>query len=239
MLFVLQGKAQYPFERYDSIKYKQFSNWKIYDWTEKKKTIHQTLSIRDFYKNHDSLTIQLTSFTNKMDSSYIRIYRNKQQEQLIFEPMVFTEYNLWSPLIAADFNGDSLQDLKLNVSYMGNGLASMNTRIIYLFQTKDEKFKKVSFVDKLQNGNRIERDLNRDGNYEIITMTLNGYQGHNYWTFDLFNYENGKLVNVDDKLDYPIMIQFLLKPNFKVTDKISRSKMKEFKLKDPEDIDIK
>ncbi len=239
MFLALQVNAQYPFEKYDSLTYRQFNNWKKYDWTEKKKIIHQTLSIRSFYKNHDSLTIQLTSFTDKWDSSYIRIYRNKQQEQLLFEPMAFTEYNLWSSLIVADFNGDSLQDLKLNAAYMGNGLASMNARVIYLFQTKDEKFKKVSFMDKLEYGNRMERDFNRDGNYEIITMTLNGYQGHNYWTFDLFNYENGKLVNVDDKFDYPIMVQFLFKRNYKVTDKISGSRMKEFKLKELKDLDVK
>lgn len=239
ILVVSHVKAQYPFEKYNSINYRQFNNWIKYDWTEKRNRFHQTLSIQEFYNNHDSLTIQLSSFTDDYDSSYIRIYRNKQLELQIFEPMAFTGYNLWGPLLVADVNGDSLQDIKLNVAYLGNGLASMNTRIIYLFQTKDEKFIKVSFTDKLEHGNRVERDFNHDGNFEIITMTLNGYEGHNYWTFDLFNYENGKLVNVDDKFDYPIMVQYLLKPNYKITDKLTGSKMKEFKLTEPKDIDIK
>ena len=239
IFFALSAKAQYPFELLDSIKYQKYSNWIKYDWSEKKKAVHHTLTIRDFYKNHDSLTIQLSSFINTSDSSYIRIFRNKIQEQKLFEPMAFPDVNFWNPLMVADFNGDSLKDLKLIIPYMGCGLAGMNMRIIYLFQTADGKFKKISFLDKLEDYNRVERDLDKDGNFEIITMTLQGYQGHNYWTFDLFNYVDGVLKNVDEKFNYPIMIQYLNKPNYKITDKISRSKMTEFKLKLPEEIDVK
>ena len=230
--------AQYPFEQLDTLKYQTYSNWIEYDWSEKKHTIHHTLTIKDFYENHDPLTIQLSTSTIKWDSSYIRIFRNKDEIQKVFEAMPFLGYNFWGPLLVSDFNGDSLKDLKLNITYMSNGLG-MRSRIIYLFQTPNNNFKKISFDDNLENGNRNERDFGHNGKFEIITMTLNGYEGHNYWTFDLFNYENGKLINVDDEFDYPIMIQFLNRRNFKITDKISSEKMKGFKLNLPEAIDTR
>jgi len=185
------------------------------------------------------MTIQLTSFDANWDSSYIRIFRNKKQTQIFFEPMFFLDHNIWGPMIVADFNGDGFNDIKINVAYMGCGLASMNSRIIYLFHLSNGNFKKISYLDKLGNGNRVERDIDNDGNYEIITMTLRGYEGHNYWTFDLFNFVDGALINVDDQFNYPIMIQFLFRDNFEITDKISREKMTEFKLLFPEEIDIK
>lgn len=235
---VFNTKAQYPFEKFDSIKYLSFNDWKLYDWREKKHVIHYTLSVPNFYSNSDTMTIQLTSFVENWDSSYIRIFKNKEQIQKIFEPMAFTDHNIWEPLIVADFNGDMLWDLKLNVSYMGTGLAMMNFRIIYLFQRSDGSFRKISYMDKLEDGNRVERDFNNDGNFEIITMTLNN-EGHSYWTFDLFDYQEENLQNVDDEFGYPIMIQYLYRQNFEITDKISREKMKDFKLIIPEDIDIK
>lgn len=231
-------KAQYPFEQFDTIKYKTYENWIKFDWSEKKHVLHHTLTIKDFYQNHDSLTIQLSTSTINWDSSYIRIFRNKNEIQKFFEPMPFLGYNFWDPLFVADYNSDSLKDIKLNVSYMSSGLG-MSSRIIYLFQTSNNDFKKVSFDDNLKDGNRNERDLDKDGKYEIITMTLNNHRGHNYWTFDLFNYDNGKLINVDEKFDYPIMIQFLNRHNFKITNKINREKMKEFKMNLPQNTDIK
>lgn len=54
-----------------------------------------------------------------------------------------------------------------------------------------------------------ERDFNADNNFEIITMTLDQYENHNYWTFNIYNFENGTLINQNQKYGYPIMIQFL------------------------------
>jgi hypothetical protein len=238
LLLISSTNAQYPFERFDTLKYKSYSKWTNIKWLEENNSIHNTLTIKDFFKNKDSLTIQLSTFKEKWDSSYIGIFRDDKLKQKLFEPVSFLGYNFWDSLIVADINGDGLKDIKLNVSYMSNGLG-MRSRIIYLFQTKDEKFIKISYDDNLGYGNRVERDFDKDGNFEIITMTLNGFQSHNYWTFDLFNYENGILKNVDDKFDYPIMIQFLNRPNYKITDKISKENMKGFKLEMPSEIDIK
>ena len=153
--------------------------------------------------------------------------------------MFFNDLNMDSIFIA-DINGDSLQDIKIIVSYMQNGLSLAN-RIIYLFQRPNNTFTKISYADDFypQDENRREYDLDGDGNFEIITQTLVGYENHSYWVFNLFQYSNGKLTNVNNKYDYPIMIQFLYRENYSITQKISRKNMKKFTLKIPDGYDKK
>ncbi len=231
-------KGQEPFEKYPAISYTEYKDWKLYDKSEKEKKVYNTLTIPDFYENKDSITIQLTSFVDNWDSSYVMIYKNKKQIQKFFEPMGFSQSNVFEPIRIADINGDGLTDLKILIPYMGNGTASLNVRAIYLFQKSNGNFTKISFDDKMD-GNRPERDFDGDKNYEIITMTLTGYENHSYWLYNLFDYNSTGLVNVNAKYDYPIMIQFLYRENYKITDKITRLKMKDFTLPLPEKYDIK
>jgi hypothetical protein len=228
--------GQEPFEKYPQILYKEYKGWKLYDKTEKERKIHHTITIPNFFKNKDSITIQLTSFTDKRDSSYLRIYRNKRQIERFFEPMSFSDINIFEPIRIADINGDSLFDLKLLIPYMGCGIASLNVRVIYLFQNPESNFTKISFDDKMNN-NRPERDFDGDKNYEILTMTLTSYENHSYWLYNIYDFNLNGLINVNVKDDYPIMIQFLNRENFQITDKISRQKMKDFALPLPEGYD--
>jgi len=231
-------KGQEPFVKYPAISYKAYKDWKLYDRSEKEKKVHYTLTIPCFFENLDSITIQLTSFVGNRDSSSIRIYRNKKQIQKFFEPMGFSQENMFEPVRIADINGDNLSDLKILIPYMGNGTASLNVRVIYLFQRPDGNFIKVSFDDKMSE-NRPERDFDGDKNYEIITMTLTSYENHSYWLYNLYNSDSIGLINVNMKDDYPIMIQFLNRENFQITDKISKQKMKDFALPLPEGYDKK
>ncbi len=232
------ANAQFPFEKYTSVKYTSFNNWNIYDKAEKEKKIHSTLTIPTFFDNGDTLTVQLTSFTDHWwNNSIIRIFRNKTEIQKIAEDMGFSPIGL-DTLRVADINGDNLRDIKITVAYLGNGIAAMNARIIYLFQQADHSFKKTSFTDKINN-NRKERDFDGDGNFEIITMNLSSHENHSYWLFKLYHYSNGGLVSVNQQYDYPIMIQFLKRKNYEITNKISKEKMKTFALSLPDEYDIK
>lgn len=232
-------KGQCPFEKYPAIKYKEYDDWKIKDrTTEKEKYVQSTLTIPSFFNNSNSLTIQLTSFADHFwDNSIIRIFRNKIEIKKITENMFFNPIGL-DKVIIADINGDGLKDVKIISAYMGNGTASMNVKVIYLFQRLDHSFNVISFDDKMSQ-NRPERDFDDDGNYEIITMNLVGYENHSYWVFNLFNYKDNELVNVNNKENYPIMIQYLLRDNYKVTNKISRKRMKDFELKLPDNYECK
>jgi len=232
-------KGQFPFEKYPAISYKNFNDWKVYDKSEKESKFHYTMTIPSFYNDHDTITIQLTSFTNNWDSSYVRIFKNKKQIQKFFEPMGFSPSNIYEPVRVADINGDGLSDIKIIIPYNGNGLASMSVRVIYLFQKKQGGFTKISFNDMMDEDRRPERDLDGDHNFEIITMKLTYYGDHSYWLFNLFDFDSDSLVNVNNKDNYPIMTQFLFRENFEITNKISREKMKEFTLTLPEKYDKK
>src|SRR5689334_7421771 len=99
------GQDQYPFEKFPSIEYKEYKDWKTYDKLDKEKGIHFTLTIPKYFDNEDTLTLQLTTFQESWDSSYVRIFRNKKQIQKMFEPMHFLEINVQSEsLRVADIN---------------------------------------------------------------------------------------------------------------------------------------
>lgn len=121
---------------------------------------------------------------------------------------------------------------------MGCGLAGLNYRVIYLFQKDNSEFTKISYYNKFIEQNRPERDLDGDGNFEILTMALNRVDNHNYWTFQIYEYTEHGLVNSNKKYDYPIMIQFLYRENYAITDHFGRDKMKEFDTTEPIDYDI-
>jgi len=232
-------KAQYPFDSLPSIHYKKYAHWKRYDKSKKEGKKQCTKTLPNFFINKDTLTIQLTSFELK-DSSIIRIYRNNKQIQKLYEPYSIGDntFRLIDTLYVADINNDGLLDLKILSWYAGCGLASENERVIYLFQNKDNTFTKLSYIDMMAS-DRIEKDFDNDGNFEIITKSIDSYANHSYWVFNIYNYQDGKLVCVNQKYNYPIMIQYLNKDNYKITNKISRQKMKEFEKKTPENIDIR
>ena len=227
----LTSFGQYPFEKFPAIKYREYNNWKQNDNSKSPDKVNLSSTIPGFFGSKESLTIKITSLTTTRDTTYISVYRNNRPLQTFIEPLGF---NPIEPLRLADFNGDHLADLKLILPYMGNGTASLNARVVYLMQQKDNSFIKVSYFDKVS-ANSIERDFNGDGNFELITMTLIGYQGHSYWSYDLFNFKNFDLVSVNDKYGYPVLIRFLYRDNYKITSKVTRQKMKEFAHKKPEE----
>lgn len=232
------AKGQFPFEKYPAIRYLSYNDWKTYDKTEKKNEVLSTLTIPTFFDNGDTLTIQLTSFADHWwDNSIIQVFHNSTETQKIIENVAFNPIGL-DTLRVADINGDGLKDIKIISAYMGNGTAALNVRVIYLFQQADNSFKKVSFNDKMSN-NRHERDFDSDGNFEIITMNLVGHENHSYWLFNLYNYKEGGLINQNIKGNFPIMIQFLYRDNYEVTNKISTEKMKSFALTLPDEYDTK
>ena len=168
---------------------------------------------------------------------YLMLYKGKQFIQRLnlkkgFNPMDFSE-----PMRVADINGDSLNDLKLVTWYHGCGLASMNVNVLYLFQQPGNKFAKVEFLDKTDPDNTSERDMDGDGNYEIITMDLKSYKTHNYWVFNIYNFKNNELVNGNEKFDYPVMVQYLFRQNFKPA-KFNKNIRNKYSLKHPPEYDV-
>lgn len=129
-------------------------------------------------------------------------------------------------LYISDYNSDSINDLKIYFSYMTNGLG-LSTRVIYLLQNKNYMFTKIAYDDLIAE-NKIERDMDADGKYEIITKSLVTYKNHSYWVYNIFNISNYGLTNANKVFDYPIMIRFLHKKNNQISRRIPRKSIKSF-----------
>lgn len=230
IFFSITIRGQYSFEKFSAIKSKEYNNWKT---TENGKQITNTLTLPDFFQKGENLIIKLTSYSGHWsENSLVEIFCKSSQTQKFSENVNFNPIGL-SSIKVIDINSDGLKDIKIIENYMGNGTASLNIRIIYLIQKSNRKFERISFDDK-EGENTLERDFDSDGNYEIITKTLETFENHSYWIFNLYNYKKSGLVNVNMKSNYPIMVQFLDRNNHLITNKISREKMKKFTLNFPE-----
>jgi hypothetical protein len=212
------AQTQYPFERFKKIKFKS-------DEFKRDSIGPETFM---FSAQLEKYKIVLQEAKDR-DSTTISIYNSGKLSQEFKENVGFLEVTLEEDLQTADINGDGYEDIKVTVYNNGSGLAGSLVTKIYLFGSK-KGFIKLSFMDFACHS---EVDMNRDGNYEIIGCYLASYKKHNYWTFDLYNYDSGKFVNVSRKFAYPIMIQNLYRENYEITKKISRVKMRDFSTKEP------
>ncbi len=216
--------GQYPFEKFKSSK----SSSLEFKMTEKENALNYSKVVKSFFKDNSDLEVTINGNTENLKETYVAV-KTKSKSRKYFEeiPAQGTD-----GFFIADFNGDGKKDFKIVCYYMGSGLASLNVRVIYFFQKTNKEFTKISFDDKIGE-NMTERDIDCDGNFEIITMTLQNHKNHNYWLFNLFNFVNGDLVCVNGKVNYPIMVQYLFRDNYKVTKKLTRKEMKKYELNKP------
>ena len=236
----------YPFEKEHRIPYR-----KIRKWTADKKTPEKcgyTAILPHYFPGGDALKVHIISPAHS-DTSLLELYRGNRPFQQFREAFSLEPINdpdsppdliSWRKPTKAyieDINGDGLDDLKILIPNNGCcGAYNYYAQVIYLFQRKDGSFTKVSFQDMFMNDeNRPERDMDGDGKYEIITRTFVSYSKHNYWAFNLYDFDGSGLVNVNAKAGYPILVQLLNRENFAVTTHMSREKMKSFARALPDD----
>ncbi len=228
----LVTKAQYPFEKIKSIKFKEYKGWKTIENPKDSLPMLREILISEFDTKKTILKIEQTfafSLTDSIEYSILKVYRNNRMvnrfeinTQSISEPL---------PIYVEDINGDGLKDLKIIFPNYGCGNYNVYCQTAILFQNKDQTFKEFIYTDMYENfENRLERDFNNDGKYEIITQSFQNFGKHNYWLFNIYNYTKGKFVNVNYLADYPIMIPL---NSHNVTTKISKKKRKEFEIKSP------
>jgi hypothetical protein len=238
----ISSNAQFPFESLSKPNIEGFNDWKVYNREESKKKIDFTISISSFYANGDTLTLQLTNHLYETQNSNLRVFQNSKEidKHRIEFLYVLSPYAKPDSVFIGDFNGDSLTDLKVYLpNHIAAGSYNSYAQLIYLFQKEDGTFSPISFSDYFEGfNNRLERDFDNDGNFEIITQTYQKIDGHSYWCFNLYNYTAGGLINVNIKGDYPILIQLLNRVNFEITKNLTKEKMLKQAIKLPSDYKI-
>ena len=231
-LLPLRAAAQYPFERYPAVQYQSSGEWQLAKSVASPPKVDATATVRagaQFY--------QLRVFNERIpsDTFYVALTRGSDTKQFL-EPWYLLPESLLQPVRAGDINGDGLTDLKLVINAIGGGGVRGLVRLVYLFGQPGGGFAKVSFLS-FHDG--PERDFDGDGNHEIVVRELVSYRGHSYWSFNVFRYTGGQLVNVSPQYGYPILIQFLNKPNYQVATQITPREAQQFLLKQPREYDGK
>jgi hypothetical protein len=224
---------QFPFEKYPAIKYEQNVEWIPISLEQNENVACRAATISDLFDSSDGLRIEMVCAT----PGEIRLYRQSTLTQTFLEPTPYYG-SLLEAACVADIDGDGRKDVKFAWFTGGSGLASSIMRVVYLFQYQPGLFTKVSYYTFYSDATRIERDFDGDGRYEIITNDVTNFEGHNYWTFNVYNFNVNKLVNVNDRFDFPVMVQLLNRENFAPTARITRQQRKKFSADHPSELDI-
>jgi hypothetical protein len=213
--------AQYTFEKYPAKKYDSVS-FKTSDIND------STQMAVASYKNY---TIKLIEVGGLDGGSILLYFKNKliKKADGAFARITYATF----PLYIEDINNDGRFDFIIATYYGGAaGLASSNIFTTFFSNKGNNRFSSVSY-GSFYSGPQKEYQFNHDGKYEIIGQSLVRYKQHNYWLFDLYNYKNGKLVNVGKKYNYPIAVPYLNKETFKATNKIPQKQLQKLSLKQP------
>lgn len=229
--------AQYPFEKFPALKST------AYHWassaspkTEDHYVIFGTVTAPAFFKD-GGLTIK-AAYNEQNEKSYLLLYKGKKLLQKLEQKSIsISPMNMPETALVADVNGDGLADVKFLIPSMGNGLAAEIRTVVHLFQEANGHFRQLSYSSYSDDHCKDERDMNGDGNYELIAKTLQSYKSHNYWLFNIYSYRNGALVNVNDQSGYPIMVQYMNKDNYAPA-KMEEAVLKKYTRKLPDDYEV-
>ena len=114
-----------------------------------------------------------------------------------------------------DLNG--LNDYLIFYNYRGCGLGVLNDKVEIYLKQDNHSYQKISY-DTISSGLEDFVDVNKDGKYEVIITGFYWGTKHNYFTYNIYEIFNGKLVNADIKFKgFPKFIWFTHKSNDKDT----------------------
>ena len=219
--------AQYPFEKYKALRKKTFNHWiSSHDTTgSSKELLSSTISLTGVFLNKNKCVLRAEPIKRDNDTyasaAKLSILDGSKPLQVFSIDSIYFDYFAFSIVSVADFNGDSLPDIKITYPYMSNGLG-LNFLVIYLLQEPDGTFTEISYTD-MSGTDQTERDMDGDGKSIAISMSLVSHNGHSYWAYNLYKFVNDSLINVSQKFGYPILIQSLNKPNYHVAKNIPDS----------------
>jgi len=130
-------------------------------------------------------------------------------------PMPYVVYQV-------DLNKDKLDDFIVFSSFRGNGLAVFCGEVIIFLAKPNGRYQKIYYENM---GAELDDfvDLNNDGKYEIIIGDTYWGKNHMYWTYNIYEINEYKLVNANTKFKgFPKFIWYTNDPNDKDTTRLSK-----------------
>jgi len=121
-----------------------------------------------------------------------------------------------------DLDNNGLKDFIILSSYRGAGLAGYNDVVEILLKKQDGSYANITY-DTMKSGIEDFVDLNKNDECEIIITGFHFDNKHNYFTYNIYEIKNYKLVNADSKFKgFPKFIWNTNKPNDKDTKHLTK-----------------
>jgi hypothetical protein len=118
----------------------------------------------------------------------------------------------------ADIDKNGFDDYIVISNDVGNGLLAFAFGKTYIFLGKPDGNYQTIYFDSAYPSEKDFIDIDKDGRSAII---IGGYENigeHAYWTYNIYEIKNYKLVNANAKFEgFPKLIWFTDKPNDKDT----------------------
>lgn len=127
-------------------------------------------------------------------------------------------HTVWS----VDLDNNGLKDFVVFNWYGGCGLAFNAFRVDIFLKKQDGAYSKVSY-DTDGPGLEDFVDLNNDGQNEVIIGSICSECGHTYFTYNIYEFKDYKLINADTKFKgFPKFVWHTYKPNDKNSKQLSK-----------------
>jgi hypothetical protein len=214
--------AQYPFERLPVLQRQVTVPWVVHDPDlTGEGELTASVAIPNVFPTNDSCIIVIRPAGDTASWGVdMYIFRNERLLQVFKSDTLCIYYFNISSTSTADFNGDSLTDIKFVYDYHSNGLG-LSHRVFFLIQRKDGLFTRVSFYDQ-STQDFGERSFDKGKSFAIIGTTLERFRNHSYWAFNLYRFSGDSLEGISTQYDYPLMVQFLYRSNYLPTSSIPK-----------------
>lgn len=135
-------------------------------------------------------------------------------------------------LYSTDLDNNGQEDFIVFSNYRGCGLASQQDAVEIFLKKESGSYEKISY-DTMCSGLENFIDLDKNGRYEVIITDLYSGDKHSYFTYNIYEFKDYKLANVDTKFKgFPKFIWYTDKPNDKdTTHLIAKERMAHVKQK--------
>jgi hypothetical protein len=167
------------------------------------------------YKSKDSkIAVRLKETSDTLDFVV-------QDEGKVLVKMNVKDTPLPDSVYQYDIDGNGLKDFIVFYSYRGCGLAAFYNKVEIYLKQNNRNYQKIYF-DTMCSGLDDFVDLSNDGEYKLIITGFYGGKKHNYFTYNIYEFSGGKLVNADAKVKgFPKFIWYTNKRNDKDTKHVS------------------
>jgi hypothetical protein len=139
------------------------------------------------------------------------------EAKLIFTPDERYSQPL-SQIYRVNLDGNEMYDNILFSNEGGNGLGALIFKVVILLKKRDRSVEKISYETMANDPIKEFIDLNNDGRSEVIITGIYYGDKHNYFTYDIYELKDYRLVNANSKFKgFPKFVWITYKPNDKDT----------------------